>query len=65
MSARINMATPATALCSEPAHLLADVIQRSKCQVGLCDNADVPLPTRRLAENVAVEEAHAPQWARQ
>jgi hypothetical protein len=65
MSPRIT-ATSATALCSEPAHqLLADIIQRWQYQIGLCDDADRPFPSRRFAEDAAAKEAHLPQWVQQ
>jgi hypothetical protein len=64
MSPRIT-ATPVIASYSELApQLLADIIQRWQCQIGLCDD-DGPFPSKRFAEDVAAKEGHLPQRSRQ
>jgi hypothetical protein len=58
-----------TALCGYSAsQLLAEIIQREdgQYQIGLCDDADGPFPSRAVAQAVAVKEArHLPQRGRQ
>ena len=34
-------------------------------QIGLCNDADGPFPSRAFAHAVAAKEAHLPQWVRQ
>jgi len=34
-------------------------------QIGPCDDADRPFPSRDFAQAVAAKEAHLPRWARQ
>jgi hypothetical protein len=57
-----------TSKASEAAALMAEMVERDDrlFQLGLCDDANGPFPSRAFAESVArTETRHLPQWGHQ